>query len=118
MEISIRDYKGKAIAEIKSDGVLIKNAQDALEILANCAYQGATNLILEQHQVSDEFFDLKTGLAGDVLQKFSNYQSRLAIVGDFSIYTSKSLKDFIRESNRMGRIRFVGTFEEAREAFL
>jgi hypothetical protein len=61
---------------------------------------------------------LKTTLAGDILQKFSNYNVKLAIVGDFSIYTSQSLRDFIYESNKTGRIRFVNTIDEAIEALL
>jgi hypothetical protein len=52
-------------------------------------------------------------MAGEILQKFSNYRMRLAIVGDFSEYKSKSLRDFIRESNRTGTINFVGTIDEA-----
>ena len=39
-------------------------------------------------------------MAGEILQKFSNYRVRLAIVGDFTPYSSKSIKDFIYESNK------------------
>jgi hypothetical protein len=38
---------------------------------------------------------------------------RLAIIGDFSKYKSKSLQDFIRESNKGNRIFFVKTLEKA-----
>jgi hypothetical protein len=34
-------------------------------------------------------------IAGDVLQKYINYQFKIAIVGDFSVHKSNSLKDFI-----------------------
>jgi hypothetical protein len=50
------------------------------------------------------------------LQKFSTYGSRLAIIGDFSKYDSKSLRDFIYESNKTGRICFVGSQDEAVKA--
>ena len=59
------------------------------------------------------FFELKNGMAGEILQKFSNYRVRLAIVGDFSRYTSKSINDFILESNKTGHINFVPTVTEA-----
>jgi hypothetical protein len=52
-------------------------------------------------------------MAGEILQKFSNYRIKLAIVGDFSKYTKKSIRDFIRESNNTGHINFVGTLDEA-----
>jgi len=42
-----------------------------------------------------------------------NYRMKLAIVGDFSRYTSKSLQDFIRESNRGNQVFFTDTVEAA-----
>ncbi len=118
MTITLTEFNGVVLAEILADGVVIANAQDALDVLANCGYQGARRIIVHQKNIIPEFFDLKTGIAGDVLQKFSTYKSQLAIVGDFSGYSSKSLKDFIYESNGMGRIRFVTSVDEARDALL
>ena len=54
-----------------------------------------------------DFFRLHTGLAGEILQKFSTYGFKLAIVGDFSKYKSISLQDFIHESNQGNRVFFV-----------
>jgi hypothetical protein len=56
---------------------------------------------------------LRTGKAGEILQKFSNYRVQLAIVGDYSKYNSKSLTDFIYESNKGRNINFVNSMEEA-----
>jgi len=115
MDIQITEENGTNFALINSDDIVIRDAQDALDLLANCSYQGASKMIIHKEHITPQFFDLKTGLAGDVLQKFSNYGTQLAIVGDFSGYTSKSLKDFIYESNKGRRIVFVGTVEEAKE---
>jgi len=52
-------------------------------------------------------------LAGEILQKFSNYRMKLSVIGDFSGFMSRSLQDLIRESNRTGIITFVGSPEEA-----
>jgi sugar phosphate isomerase/epimerase len=101
------------IAEVTEDSGLISGTQDILDIMADAGYNGCEGFIVHQKNLHNDFFDLKTKLAGDILQKFSNYRMRLAIIGDFSGYTSKSLKDFIRESNRTGIISFVGTHEEA-----
>jgi hypothetical protein len=111
--ISINDFY---IAEIVSDIIEINNAQDALDILANCAYQDARRIVMYQENITDSFFDLKTTLAGDILQKFSNYNVKLAVVGDFAGYSSQSLRDFIYESNKAGRISFVTTKDEAVDA--
>lgn len=118
MNIDITELNGIAIAEIQSDQIEIKNTQDALDIMMNCVYSGADNIIWHQHQILPDFFDLKTGMAGDILQKFSTYRARLAIVGDFENVASQSLKAFIAESNKVGRIRFVSTLKEAKEGFL
>ena len=53
------------------------------------------------------------GLAGEILQKYINYDGRIAIYGDYSHYTSKPLKDFIYESNKGKDVFFVSTKEEA-----
>lgn len=118
MNLEISTVNGIEIAHIKAEGVIIANAQDALEIIANCNYQGAENVIVQEQHLDKIFFDLKTGIAGDILQKFSNYRSKLAIVGDFTQYESKSLRDFIYESNKAGRINFVATEQEAIEKLL
>ena len=48
-----------------------------------------------------------------MLQKFSNYRTRFAIIGDFTNVQSRSLQDFIRESNDGRTVCFVGSLEEA-----
>lgn len=103
------------IAEIQSENIEINNAQDALEIFVNCVYQGAEKIIIQEKNIIPDLFDLKTGIAGEVFQKCSNYKVQLAIVGDFSKFSSKSLHDFIYESNKHGQISFVNSIEEARE---
>lgn len=117
MEINyIPSQQGK-IAEITGNNIFIQNQEDALNLMMNCLYSDADKLILYQQNITPNFFKLKTKLAGDILQKFSTYHAFLAIVGDFTVYDSKSLQDFIRESNRIKRINFVHTREEALELF-
>lgn len=115
MEINITEINGVPIAEITAGNIIISNAQDALDIMANCGYQGADGIIINEANLTRDFFDLKTGLAGEILQKFSNYRMKLAVTGDFSKFESKSLRDFIYESNKAGRISFVSSTEEAKE---
>lgn len=115
MDIELTHTNGIRMAEIISNEVLLTQAQDALELIAACGYQGADNLILHAANIIPSFFDLSSGIAGEILQKFSTYRVRLAVVGDFSDHTSQSLRDFITESNRTGRILFVASVESARE---
>ena len=101
------------IVEVISDDIIIKIAQDGLDLLGDAYYQGYDKVILHMKNIIPSFFDLKNGLAGEVLQKFSNYRVRLVILGDFSQFDSKSLNDFIRESNNGKHINFLNSRDEA-----
>jgi len=115
MKIEAHTISGTKIAEIISDTTIIETAEDGLDLLGNLYYQDFGTIILHEKNITPSFFDLKTGIAGEILQKFSNYRVRLAIVGDFSNYQSKSIKDFIFESNKTGQIHFVSSTSEALE---
>lgn len=110
----IENDKGKVALLPKHSKEVINDAHAAAELLMNCSYNlDTTKIIISGHHLAVGFFDLKTGIAGDILQKFSTYGGYLAIIVDHSKFTSQSLKDFIRESNRFGRINFVNSLEEA-----
>ena len=118
MKIDILDINGVCIAEIVSDEIEIREVQDALDVLSECYSKGASSIILNEKNIIPDFFDLKTGLAGEILRKFSMYRFKLAIIGDFSNVSSKSLKAFINESNRTGDTCFVSSMEEAKEKLI
>jgi len=115
MNINYFMYNGLSMAEVVSDELLIRETQDALDLMADISCQGVMKIIVYAKNLTPEFFNLKSKLAGEVLQKFSNYRVQLAIVGDFSRYESKSLRDFIYESNKFRQINFVSSLEEAIE---
>lgn len=85
------------IAEILQGSDLISGPDDILDIMADVGYHDCNRIIIYDTCLHQDFFNLKTGLAGEILQKFSNYGMRLSIIGDFSKIRSKSLNDFIRE---------------------
>ena len=92
----------------------IAGASAAMELIASLRYEtDCEKMVLSKACLDESFFRLSSGLAGEVLQKFVNYQMRLAIVGDFSHYTSKPLQDFIRESNQGSQVGFWPTEEAA-----
>ena len=105
---------GKAmVAEVAVNEMLLAVPEDANDLLGNAYYQGFEGMIISTDKISPRFFDLKTKLAGEVLQKFSVFRMRLAIVGDFSAFPSESLQSFICESNRGRLIHFSSTTAEA-----
>jgi hypothetical protein len=113
MEFLVHTNNTKRIAELISDSIIIGDTQDALDMMADARELDSGIVIIHEHQVNPEFFDLKSGIAGDILQKFSNYRMKLAIVGNFTKYQSKSLRDFIFESNKHGQVCFSANVEDA-----
>lgn len=113
MTIEIHHFNDIKIAEISSDETILRTTEDGLDLLGNVYYQGFDRIVLNEKNITPAFFDLKNGLAGEILQKFSTYRVRLAIVGDFSKYTSQSLTDFIYESNKGKHVNFVNSITEA-----
>ncbi|MGV3600824.1 MAG: DUF4180 domain-containing protein [Dyadobacter fermentans] len=113
MHVQVHEHNGSTIAEVTSDEVLIHTTDDGLQIMADLYYQGHDAVVLHERNITPHFFDLKTGIAGEILQKFTTYRVRLAIVGDFSGYDSQSLRDFIFESNKGKQVNFVPSVEEA-----
>jgi len=118
MEFTEHKKGSELIIELTSDDVIIDDEQQALEIIANISYlYDSHKIILHTKNLNDDFFDLKSGLAGGVLQKFSNYRARLVIVGDISQYSSKSLKEFVLESNKGRLVNFLPDVSTALKAF-
>lgn len=101
------------VAEIQAEGLVLTSVEDGLSLLGDLYYQGFDKIILHEENIVPEFFDLKTKLAGGVLQKFVQYRMPLAVVGDFSKCTSKSLRDFIYECNQGRQVNFVTELSSA-----
>ncbi len=116
MNINTVKQNNIEIAVISSSEILINDVQSALDFLATVHYEtGCDRMVLNKSAICEDFFHLSTKLAGEILQKFINYQVKIAIVGDFSVYSSKSLKDFIYESNNGRDIFFLPDEKKAIE---
>ena len=107
MEIKTHNIDNTKVAEIITDKIILRSTEDGLDLLGNLYYQGFDKIIIHEKNITPEFFDLRTKIAGEILQKFAQYQMPLIIVGDFSKYQSKSLNDFIFESNKSKQINFI-----------
>ena len=104
------------VAELIDPNLVLSTTGDALDLFANARHlHGAAHVIIRRDNLSAEFFDLKSGLAGEMLQKVSNYRLRLAILGDYTDVPPGPLHDFIWESNRTGTVLFVSSLDAALE---
>lgn len=96
------------IAYVRENGILISDVQSALDLLMLVHYETECNqMMVDKKCVTEAFFSLRNGLAGEIAQKFINYQMRLCIIGDFSGCVSKPLQDWMRECNRGKHLFFV-----------
>ena len=97
-----------------NDGPIIARDGDINDFISAGWEAHADRLVIPVSRLSPDFFRLSTGLAGAVLQKCTNYNFRVAIVGDISAHTDRSgpLRDFVYESNKRGDVRFVGSLDE------
>lgn len=104
----------QAFALVTGNEKSVTDVQSALDLIMSVKYNAGTNkIIIDKKIIAEEFFILSTGLAGEILQKFINYDVKAAIYGDYSKYTSKPLKDFIYESNNGKDVFFVSSIDEA-----
>ena len=97
-----------------TEGPIISREGDINDFISAGWDAQADRLVIPVSRLSPDFFKLSTGLAGGVLQKCTNYNFRVAIVGDISQYTEKSdpLRDFVYESNKRGDVRFVNALTD------
>ena len=102
------------IAIINNETVLIKDGASALDFIASIGYEyNVTKIAIDKTVLTEDFFRLSTGLAGEIVQKFVNYGYRVAIIGDFSTYTSTPLREYIYECNNGKQLNFFADENEA-----
>jgi len=86
---------------------------DPLVEVIRCVEHGAGALLFDRGALPAAFFDLSTGVAGELAQKLVNYGVRMAgVVPDLSAH-SPHFRSFAREANAGRQLRFFPTREEA-----
>jgi hypothetical protein len=105
---------GVRVFACPADGPLVLTERDAADIVGDALGERAELIVIPAERFDDSFFDLKTRIAGEVLQKFVTYHRRVAVIGDISRYIaqSNSLRDFVYETNRGDEIWFLPTVAE------
>lgn len=78
MELRVAQYNGQPYAEAADHKPL--DMHDINDVLSFCFEHGDSRLLLHADNLPAGFFDLSTGIAGVLLQKFRQYRIRLAVV--------------------------------------
>lgn len=87
--------------------------EDPNSFLETAYSTSSETMVFHKSNFHEKFYDLKSGFAGEILQRIANYKLRLIILGDFSKYNSKNFQDFIYESNQNGKTIFASDLEAA-----
>ncbi|WP_370616934.1 DUF4180 domain-containing protein [Mumia sp. Pv 4-285] len=94
----IDEHRGQRVLRLDPEGPAITDAGD---VIGDVWAHEAQMVVVPAARLDPEFFRLRSGVAGEFLQKLVNYRIRLAVVGDITAYVeaSDALRDLVRESN-------------------
>lgn len=113
IEFNKHTVNGSNYVELLSDDVIINSEQDILDLIVDVEYQfDCKNIIVHRNNLNESFFELKSGFAGNILLKLSNYKINFGIIGDFSDL-GNTFHDFIFEANKNGQTVFTSNIDEA-----
>lgn len=100
---------------IEFDSTLMKlsSEQDVLDYISICMGNDVYTIILHSNALSEDFFNLKTGLAGMALQKFINYHVKVAFIIEEEEKLNERFKEMIIEANKGNHFR---TFKNITDA--
>lgn len=90
-------------------GASVADARAARDMVEEALSERAGVIVVPVGRLDPAFFQLRSGIAGEFLQKLANYNLKFAAVGDISTYVgaSEALRDFVVESDRGRSIFFV-----------
>jgi len=80
VEIKIVEKNGRQYIEGIPGQKLLHEPQDAVNLIGECLGRGIDRVLLYEANLTDGFFRLATGEAGEILQKFRNYGIKTAAV--------------------------------------
>ena len=114
MTAQLIEHNNHRLLILNSEGPILTRTQDLLDLIQGAFAQKATVLVVPVPRLDQAFFQLRSGLAGEFVQKVVNYQLKLVVVGDISAHVAASgaLRDFVREANRGQTIFFVSHLED------
>ena len=116
MSDRVFEMGGVRVLACATDGPVLAKAGEVSDYIGAAWEHRAALVALPVRRLSDDFFRLRTGLAGEAIQTFVNYRIRLAVVGDIArfVEASDALRDFVVESNRADHIWFMADMDALR----
>jgi hypothetical protein len=109
MTDSVTERGGVRVLLCDANGSKLRSDRDAVDIVGAALSQRCKLVVLPVERLDADFFSLRTRIAGEIIQKFVNYELRLAIIGDIArhVEASTALRDFVFETNRGSQVWFL-----------
>lgn len=94
---------------VAGEGAPLADRGRFMDVVGDALGAGAGWAAVPVGRLSDDFFRLRTGLAGELSQAFVNYGVGLAVVGDVSAHVeaSTAFRDWVRECDRGRHVWFA-----------
>lgn len=113
MKYKITRLNGIRFLECKKNGGVIDDENAALDLVALCGENEVNTLLLYTENLVPDFFDLKTGIAGRILLKFSNYSIKVATVIPPEVANHGRFYEMVLETNRGNEFRVFSNHADA-----
>lgn len=113
MNYNLIEMNNKKYIEYSDDKKQLSTERDAVDLIAACMENNTGLLIIQDKALSENFFNLRTGLAGTVLQKFVNYNIKAALIITNEEKISGRFKEMITEANKGNDFRVFNNTTDA-----
>lgn len=109
-----QELHGIRVLLLPAEGPKLRTGRDATDVMSEAFAQSASWIAIAVPRLDEDFFRLRTGVAGEVVSKLVGYAMKAAFLGDISqhLANSDSFRDFVREANRGRDFCFVADLEE------
>ena len=115
MEFTVHDLQGQRFVEGTPRQPLMGRVEDVITVLEACFDNAVDRLLLYSENLTDHFFDLSSGEAGEILQKLRNYHIRLAIVRSPTLRLSRRFGELMADESRGSYFRLFDERADAQE---
>ncbi|MBA4000686.1 DUF4180 domain-containing protein [Brevundimonas sp.] len=109
MDVQLQILGDVRLAICPPEGPLLASAPDVNRFIEAAWGLEADWLALPVSRLGPDFLTLRTGLLGETTQKFVTHRTGLAVIGDINapLAASGALRDYVRETERGGGVRFA-----------
>lgn len=100
---------GVGVLYCDPDGPEVTGVQEALDLVGATYGTDTAWVAVPAGRFGADFFRLRTGVAGAIMQKFVQYQTGLIVLGDVTahIEASDAFRDLVHESNQGRHVWFL-----------